>query len=303
MSVGIRSFHGNTVRNQGVERNFTLYRGGAALVFRRSAREAAKVNLGRDVVANEVYYFVCSTNRFFWKRNGSEMRLESLRKDVLEANLELVRRGLVLYTFGNASGISRDEGLVAIKPSGVPYEKLRPEDMVVTDLDGNVVEGSLRPSSDLATHLELYKAFPRIGGVVHTHSEFATAWAQARKPVPCFGTTHADYFRGAIPVTEPMGPEDIAGDYEKNTGAAILTLFRKIDYERIPAVLVANHGPFAWGADAAAAAHNAVILEQVARVAYRTVAINSGATEIGVELHDKHFLRKHGAKAYYGQEK
>jgi L-ribulose-5-phosphate 4-epimerase len=231
------------------------------------------------------------------------MRLESLRRDVLEANLELVRRGLVLYTFGNASGISRAEGLVAIKPSGVPYEKLRPEDMVVTDLDGNIVEGSLRPSSDLDTHLELYKAFPRIGGVVHTHSEFATAWAQARKPVPCFGTTHADYFHGAIPVTDPMGPEDIAGDYEKNTGAAILKLFRKIDYERIPAVLVANHGPFTWGADAGAAAHNAVILEQVARVAYRTVAIYSEATEIGTELHDKHFLRKHGAKAYYGQEK
>ena len=231
------------------------------------------------------------------------MRLESLRNDVLEANLELVRRGLVLYTFGNASGISRADGLVAIKPSGVPYEKLRPEDIVVTDFDGRVVEGGLRPSSDLATHLELYRAFPRIGGVVHTHSEFATAWAQARKPVPCFGTTHADYFHGPVPVTEPMEVEDIAGDYEKNTGAAIVRLFRDLDYERIPAVLVANHGPFAWGVDAAAAAHNAVILEHVARVAYRTIAIRHDAPEISGDLRDKHFFRKHGAKAYYGQEK
>ncbi len=230
------------------------------------------------------------------------MRLENLRRDVLAANLELVRRGLVLYTFGNASGISRAEGLVAIKPSGVPYEKLRPEDMVVTDLEGKIVEGGLRPSSDLATHLELYKAFPKIGGVVHTHSEFATAWAQARKPVPCFGTTHADYFYGAVPVTEPMSSEAIEGDYEKNTGLVIVSLFREIDYEQIPAVLVANHGPFTWGADAAAAAHSAVILEHVARVAYRTVAISSGAQQISGDLHDRHFLRKHGTKAYYGQE-
>src|SRR5664279_5425181 len=230
------------------------------------------------------------------------MQLESLRRDVLEANLELVRRGLVLYTFGNASGISRSDGLVVIKPSGVPYETMSPDDMVITDLEGNVVEGSLRPSSDLATHLELYKAFPRIGGVVHTHSEFATAWAQARKPVPCFGTTHADYFYGPVPVTEPMSAEAIAGDYEKNTGTAIVSLYREMDYERIPAALVANHGPFTWGADAAAAAHNAAILEQIARVAYRTLAINHEAQEISGELHDRHFLRKHGAKAYYGQE-
>jgi L-ribulose-5-phosphate 4-epimerase len=163
------------------------------------------------------------------------MRLESLRTEVLEANLELVRRGLVLYTFGNASGISRSDGLVVIKPSGVPYENLRPDVMVITDLDGKIVEGSLRPSSDLATHLELYKAFPKIGGVAHTHSEFATAWAQARKPIPCFGTTHADYFHGPVPVTDLMSSDAIAGDYEKNTGAAILSAFREMNYERVPA--------------------------------------------------------------------
>jgi L-ribulose-5-phosphate 4-epimerase len=231
------------------------------------------------------------------------MRLEALRKEVLEANLELVRRGLVLYTFGNVSGISRSDGLVAIKPSGVPYENMKADDIVITDLEGAVIEGSLRPSSDLATHLELYKAFPNIGGVAHTHSEFATAWAQARKPIPCFGTTHADYFHGSVPVTSTMDPEAIAGDYEKNTGTAIMRALRDIDYERVPAVLVANHGPFSWGRDAAGAAHNAVLLEHVARVAYRTIAINPEAQKISADLHDRHFLRKHGAAAYYGQEK
>lgn len=231
------------------------------------------------------------------------MRLESLRKEVLEANFELVRRGLVLYTFGNVSGISRVDGLVAIKPSGVPYESMQVGDIVVTDLDGNVVEGSLRPSSDLATHLELYKAFPKIGGVAHTHSEFATAWAQAQRPIPCFGTTHGDYFHGPMPVTNPMSSDEIAGDYELNTGTAIIRVFRDIDYERVPAVLVANHGPFAWGRDAAEAAHNATMVEHVARVAFRTIAINHEAQAISSDLHDKHFLRKHGAKAYYGQEK
>jgi len=231
------------------------------------------------------------------------MLLKQLREQVLDANLELVRRGLVLYTFGNASGISRADGLIAIKPSGVPYEDLRPEHMVITDLTGRIAEGNLRPSSDLDTHLELYKAFPQIGGVAHTHSEFATAWAQARKPVPCFGTTHADYFHGPVPVTEPMTTDAIAGDYEKNTGTAIIELFRDLDYERIPAVLVANHGPFSWGPDPAAAAHNAVLLEHIARVAYRTIAINGDAGAISADLHDKHFLRKHGSQAYYGQQK
>jgi L-ribulose-5-phosphate 4-epimerase len=230
------------------------------------------------------------------------MLLKQLREEVLDANLELVRRGLVLYTFGNASGISRPDGLIAIKPSGVPYEKLTPSDMVITDLAGKVIEGELRPSSDLATHLELYKAFPKIGGVAHTHSEFATAWAQAARSIPCFGTTHADYFHGEIPITGSMDSDALAGDYEKNTGVAILQTFSVIDYEAVPGVLVVNHGPFTWGRDAAAAAHNAVLLEHIARVAYRTVAINGSAQEISRDLHDKHFLRKHGSKAYYGQE-
>lgn len=231
------------------------------------------------------------------------MLLPSLREQVLEANLELVRRGLVLYTFGNVSGISRQDGLVVIKPSGVRYEVMKPSDLVVTDLDGKIVEGDMRPSSDLPTHVALYKAFPEIGGVAHTHSEYATAWAQARQPIPCFGTTHADYFHGPVPVTEVLASHDIVGDYELNTGHAIAKTFQKNDYARIPAVLVANHGPFCWGSDAAAAAHNAVILESIARMAYFTRGINVDAQPIGRELHDKHFLRKHGATAYYGQPK
>jgi len=229
------------------------------------------------------------------------MRLERLREQVLDANLELVRRGLVLYTFGNASGIAREEGLVVIKPSGVSYDKMRAEDLVVTDLDGRAIEGKLRPSSDLPTHLVLYKAFREIGGIAHTHSEYATAWAQARRPIPCLGTTHADYFHGPVPVTEPLRPEEIATDYEKNTGEAIVRAFAGRDATAVPAVLVANHGPFAWGEDAAAAAHHGVILEAVARTAWLTLTINSGAETIGADLHDKHYLRKHGAGAYYGQ--
>ena len=231
------------------------------------------------------------------------MLLPDLREQVLHANLELVRRGLVLYTFGNASGISREQNLVAIKPSGVPYEELKSEDLVITDLDGNIVEGKLRPSSDLFTHLVLYKAFPEIGAVVHTHSEYATAWAQARRAIPCFGTTHADYFHGPIPVTEVMTKEQISSEYEKNTGHAIVRAFKGIDYSAVPAVLVANHASFVWGRDAETAAHNAVVLEAVARMAYFTVGINADAEQIGRALHDKHHLRKHGSAAYYGQPK
>ena len=231
------------------------------------------------------------------------MLLQTLREEVLDANLELVRRGLVLYTFGNASGIDRSQGLVAIKPSGVPYDELKPEHMVVTDLTGKIVEGTLRPSSDLPTHLELYKCFPAVGGVAHTHSEFATAWAQAEKPVPCFGTTHADSFHGPIPVTARLTPSQIEGDYELETGVAICRVFSELDPLAIPAVLVAGHAPFCWGKTAAEAAHHAVILEYIARMAAHTLSINAESRPLARELHDKHFLRKHGRNAYYGQVK
>ena len=229
------------------------------------------------------------------------MLLKRLREEVVEANLELVRKGLVLYTFGNASGISREDKRVVIKPSGVAYEKLKPEHMVVTDLNGKVVEGMLKPSSDLPTHIELYKAFPKIGGVAHTHSESATAWAQACTPIPCFGTTHADYFYGPVPVTGVLEDAEIASAYEKNTGVAIVRTFKDLDYSAIPAVLVANHGPFTWGASPEAAAHHAVILEAVARMALFTTTIRHEAPPINRGLHDKHYLRKHGKDAYYGQ--
>ena len=231
------------------------------------------------------------------------MLLRRLREEVLSANLELVRRGLVLYTFGNASGISRSDGLVAIKPSGVPYSDLTPEQMVITDIEGKVVEGALRPSSDLDTHLEIYRRFPKAGGVAHTHSEFATAWAQARRPIPCLGTTHADYFHGSVPVTPPLSTVEIEGDYELNTGRAICRLFEQVNPETIPAVLVANHGPFCWGPTATEAAHNAVVLESVARMAYYTFTLAADASAISQDLHDRHFLRKHGQGAYYGQVK
>jgi L-ribulose-5-phosphate 4-epimerase len=229
------------------------------------------------------------------------MSLDNLREQVVEANLDLVRRGLVLSTFGNASGIDREQGLIVIKPSGVAYDQLKPEHLVVTDLYGKVVQGSLRPSSDLPTHAALYRSFSAIGGVAHTHSEYATAWAQARKPIPCFGTTHADYFHGPIPVTAVMHDDEIAGEYEGNTGAAIVGVFEGLDAMAIPAVLVANHGPFAWGADARKAAENAWMLEAVARMAYFTTQINPQAGAVGKALHDRHYLRKHGKKAYYGQ--
>ncbi|MGA9885111.1 MAG: L-ribulose-5-phosphate 4-epimerase [Candidatus Acidiferrales bacterium] len=232
---------------------------------------------------------------------ATTMLLGNLRREVLEANLEVVRRGLVLYTFGNASGISRDEGYVVIKPSGVSYDELKPEDMVITNLDGAIVEGELRPSSDLATHLVLYRKFPSIGGVVHTHSEFATAWAQAGRPIPCLGTTHADSFHGAVPVTEHLIQDEIERDYERNTGVAICRTFEHLDPDSIPAVLVRGHGPFCWGENATAAAHNAVILEAVARMAFYTVELSEEAGPLSNALRDKHFLRKHGRDAYYGQ--
>jgi len=228
--------------------------------------------------------------------------LDKLRAEVLEANLELVRRGLVIYTFGNVSGVSREHGLLAIKPSGVPYEKMTAADMVITDLHGKTVEGHLRPSSDLPTHAALYRAFPTIGGVVHTHSRHATAWAQAVREIPCFGTTHADYFHGPVPVTEPLNADDIAGDYELNTGTAILRRMEGIDPLGCPACLVAGHAPFCWGKSVSDAVHTAVIVEELAAMAWMTIAINPEAQPISQHLRDKHHFRKHGPKATYGQK-
>ena len=235
------------------------------------------------------------------------MLLKKLREEVLEANLELVKRGLVLYTFGNASGVDREQSRVVIKPSGVDYDDLLPEHMVVTDLNGKVVEGDLRPSSDLDTHTLLYREFPSIGAVVHTHSEFATSFAQAGLPIPPLGTTHADYFYGPVPVTAPLSDEAIGGRYVHETGLAIVERFRAhgnqpaIDPLAIPACLVAGHAPFAWGRTPHDAAHNAVVLEAVARMAYRTLTLKSEAAEVSQALLDRHYFRKHGANATYGQ--
>lgn len=226
--------------------------------------------------------------------------LQELKEKTLEANLDLVKRGLVLYTFGNASGIDRASGLVVIKPSGVDYDAIKPEHMVVTDLDGKIVEGGLRPSSDLKTHLVLYKAFADIGGVVHTHSEHATAWAQAGREIPAFGTTHADYFHGPVPCTRPLTDDEINGDYVLNTGLAITEHFQHIEPLAVPAVLVAGHAPFAWGRDPLDAAHNAVVLEAVAKMALMTVQLNPSAG-VSQALLDRHYFRKHGANATYGQ--
>ncbi len=229
------------------------------------------------------------------------MMLQSLREQVLEANLEVVRRGLVLYTFGNASGIDRERGLVVIKPSGVPYEELRPEHLVITDLNGRAVEGTLRPSSDLETHLELYQSFPALGGVVHTHSRFATAWAQASREIPCLGTTHADYFHGPVPMTAHLSEREIEEGYERATGHAIVRRFAGLDPLVFPGVLVIGHAPFCWGKDAMDAARHAVILEEIAAIAWYATTLNAAAPHLPQAVQDKHYFRKHGAKAYYGQ--
>jgi L-ribulose-5-phosphate 4-epimerase len=228
--------------------------------------------------------------------------IDSLRVEVLEANRELVRRGLVLFEFGNASGICRDRGLVVIKPSGVAYDRMTPADMVVTDLDGRVVEGHFRPSTDLPTHLALYRAFPRIGGVAHTHSHFASVWSQAGRDLPCLGTTHADYFRGAVPVTAPLEPAAIQTDYESATGLAIVRRMEGLDPLEMPATLVTGHAPFCWGRSATEAATIAAVLEEVARMAYHTAMLNEHVLPLPDVLRDKHFLRKHGPGAYYGQK-
>ena len=224
-----------------------------------------------------------------------------LKAEVLEANLELVRHGLVVHAFGNASAIDRDTGLVVIKPSGVPYEELEAESLVVTDLEGRLVDGLLRPSSDLPTHLALYKAFPGIGAVVHTHSRFATIWAQAGRELPCLGTTHADYFRGAVPITDPMTADEIQSAYEWNTGQVIVRRFAMLDPMEVPAVLVHGHGPFCWAKSGRSASDLAIILEEVACTAWHAMALNPAAAPLTEELRDKHFFRKHGLGAYYGQ--
>lgn len=228
--------------------------------------------------------------------------LEALKESVLQANLALVKHNLVTFTWGNVSGIDRQKGLVVIKPSGVAYETMTTEDMVVVDLDGNVVEGKWKPSSDTPTHLALYKASDSIGGVVHTHSRWATSWAQAGRGIPAYGTTHGDYFYGEIPCTRKMTPEEIGGEYELETGNVIVETFQGRSFQDIPAALVNSHGPFAWGTDPDNAVHNAVVLEELAFMAYHTEAINPGVGIMQQELLDKHYLRKHGKNAYYGQK-
>jgi L-ribulose-5-phosphate 4-epimerase len=233
------------------------------------------------------------------------MLLESLRQQVLLANVEIARRGLAPHTFGNASGVDRSgtTPLVVIKPSGVDYARMTESDLVVTDLDGKIVEGALRPSSDLDTHTLLYREFPQIGGIVHTHSECATAWAQACRPIPCLGTTHADYFHGPVPVTEPLTAEEVSEGYVRNTGAVIVRRFRAegLDPVSTPGVLVAGHAPFAWGKDAAEAVEHADVLEYIARLAFRTVLLAESAGPIPAHVSEHHYLRKHGPHATYGQ--
>ena len=229
--------------------------------------------------------------------------LEKLKQSVYEANMELPRRGLVTYTWGNVSGIDREKGLVVIKPSGVRYEELTPDKLVVLDLDGKVVEGALNPSSDTKTHLVLYREFPALGGVVHTHSPCAVAWAQAGRDIPCYGTTHADYFYGPVPCARALTPEEIDEDYERNTGRVIVEEFRArgIEPAHVPAVICRCHGPFAWGTDAAEAVYHAAVLEEVAHMALLTLAVDADAMPAPQHLQDKHFMRKHGPQAYYGQ--
>jgi len=227
--------------------------------------------------------------------------LEELKNAVLEANLQLPKRNLVIYTWGNVSGVDRDKGMIVIKPSGVPYEGMKREHLVVVDFDGNVVEGTCRPSVDTKTHLVLYQSFTNIGGITHTHSPWATMWAQACRPIPCFGTTHADNFYGEIPCTRKLAHKQIENDYEKETGNVIVERFKTLNPDYMPGVLVASHGPFTWGKDPYEAVHNSVVLEEIAKMAWGTLGLVPEASPISSSLLDKHFLRKHGPNAYFGQ--
>ncbi len=231
--------------------------------------------------------------------------LESLKQAVYEANMELPKRGLVTYTWGNVSGIDRETGYVVIKPSGVNYEDLTPDQLVVLDLDGHIIEGDLNPSSDTKTHLELYKAYPELGGIVHTHSPHAVAWAQAGRDIPCYGTTHADYFYGPVPCARCLTTEEVDEDYERNTGKVIIETFtgRQLNPVHVPGVICHSHGPFTWGKNAAQAVYHAVVLEEVAKMAMYTVTIKPDAAPAPQHVQDKHFMRKHGPNAYYGQKK
>ena len=230
--------------------------------------------------------------------------LEELRKAVWEANMELPRRNLVTYTWGNVSGIDREKGLIVIKPSGVEYEDLTPEKLVIVDLDNNIVEGNLNPSSDTKTHVELYRAFPTLGGIVHTHSPHAVAWAQAGRDIPCYGTTHADYFYGPVPCARSLTAEEVEEDYERNTGKVIIETFteRGLDPKAVPGVICRNHDPFTWGKDSAQAVYHAVVLEEVAKMAMYTITIDPNTPSAPQHVQDKHYMRKHGPNAYYGQK-
>ena len=238
-----------------------------------------------------------------WPGKENNQMLEELKKRVYEANMLLPKYGLVTFTWGNVSEIDRESGLFAIKPSGVDYEVMTPDDMVIVDLNGNVIEGRYKPSSDTPTHIELFKAWPNIGGIVHTHSSYATSFAQSGKSIPCYGTTHADYFYGTIPTLRSLTPQEVEEAYEKNTGVMIVDEFAKmdIDPEACPGCMCHNHGPFTWGKDAHEAVHNAVVLEEVAKMAFRTALINPQIEPAPQYLQDKHYFRKHGANAYYGQ--
>lgn len=258
-----------------------------------------KNNLFNKLVVNNCTYKYIMR---LWIEKGGLHMLEQLKQEVLEANLALPKYGLVTFTWGNVSGIDREKELVVIKPSGVEYDQLSRDDMVVVNFEGEVVEGSLKPSSDTPTHIALYKAFSDIGGIVHTHSPWATSWAQAGKAIPAFGTTHADYFYGDIPCTRQMTEQEIKGAYELETGHVIAETFQEINPNAIPGVLVHAHAPFAWGKNPNNAVHNAVVLEEVAKMASRTLVLQPNAQSMDQHLLDRHFLRKHGANAYYGQK-